>query len=539
MNCWNYTQFLFDQEKYEAVEELARQAYKHALTADENGQPYIIGMIDSLVLLGNINLSVSTYPKTIQIFQEVLTLLEKVDYPERLADTLHGISWVYFSIGEIYLAQTYINRSIQIAETIRDDTRLVIALNTSGAIQAETSNPNHAVTTLQRSLQILTDLRLAGKPNSKDEAIANNNLAMSFISLEQITQAEEYATRSLQVISAMENPPLVPYSNIVDTLGLICKRKGDLARAVELFRQAIAFSKSFYKAGPEIEHYLHLGEVLLDLGDLDPAEHNLLQALRLAELNDLHRFLFLCHEDLSRLHQLRGDFRLALEQYQMFHSLKEKIYNQENIQRLATLTSAHQMESALKDAEILRLKNVLLTQEIEQARVRYDELEHLATSDSLTGLINRRHFLTLGTYNVSYARGSSHPLSIIMLDVDNFKSINDQHGHSAGDYALMQVASALIAVTRKNDLCCRYGGDEFIILLPDLHLEDSLLIANRLIHSINEINLQKNQDILRLTISAGVASLQPDDETLEQLIFRADQALLKAKTAGRNRALPA
>ena len=230
----------------------------------------------------------------------------------------------------------------------------------------------------------------------------------------------------------------------------------------------------------ELESYLHLGQVLLKTGDLPRAEKNLLLAHQIAQQHEASRIKYLCHERLAALYEKRGDYKSALAHFRQYHTMKEKIYNLDNMQQVANLTAVHQLETAMKDAEILRLKNTFLVQEIEVEKRRHAELEHFATTDSLTGLINRRHFLTLATFEFSKARTEQTSLGMIMVDIDHFKTVNDQHGHPIGDQVLVQVAATLNSHIRQQDLCCRYGGEEFLFLLPNSNPEGSLVIANRL-----------------------------------------------------------
>jgi diguanylate cyclase (GGDEF)-like protein len=161
-------------------------------------------------------------------------------------------------------------------------------------------------------------------------------------------------------------------------------------------------------------------------------------------------------------------------------------------------------------------------------------LEHLATTDPLTGLFNRRHFHTLAQFEFFTAREKSLPLTVVMLDLDHFKNVNDLHGHAIGDQVLIQLAATLNSTIRREDLCCRYGGEEFVLLLPQLNLESGLAIANRVREAIEDIEIIIGSHIVRVTVSAGVTTIRESDSNLNELIARADQALLKAKAAGRN-----
>ncbi len=162
------------------------------------------------------------------------------------------------------------------------------------------------------------------------------------------------------------------------------------------------------------------------------------------------------------------------------------------------------------------------------------ELERMATTDVLTGLPNRRRLMTEMETEIARAQRSGRPLSLALLDIDHFKAINDKYGHSAGDAALREVAELLRAVTRRGDLLGRFGGEEFVVLMPETALDQAELGAERLRQAI-EARIMRFPDsgTGRVTISTGVALLA-GDEGCDQLVSRADGALYEAKAGGRN-----
>jgi diguanylate cyclase (GGDEF)-like protein len=163
------------------------------------------------------------------------------------------------------------------------------------------------------------------------------------------------------------------------------------------------------------------------------------------------------------------------------------------------------------------------------------ELERLATTDSLTGLANRRRLFDCLEQEVYRAQRYGTALSLVMFDIDHFKRINDCWGHATGDWVLRRIARETHQLLRKTDQAGRYGGEEFVVLLPETGLSEALLLAQRLSRRISDTAITPEHDApISVTVSAGVAALAPD-ETGEELIHRADQALYRAKKNGRNR----
>ena len=160
--------------------------------------------------------------------------------------------------------------------------------------------------------------------------------------------------------------------------------------------------------------------------------------------------------------------------------------------------------------------------------------ERLASTDVLTGLSNRRAFFEHAAITFHYCRRNNKPVAAMLIDIDQFKRINDTRGHAVGDLALQHVAQKLRAVLRKSDLCCRLGGEEFAVLLPDTLLADARHVAEKLRVAIADqpLPLPGASMPLSVTVSVGVAEGCGE---LEALLERADTAMYAAKHAGRNR----
>ena len=163
----------------------------------------------------------------------------------------------------------------------------------------------------------------------------------------------------------------------------------------------------------------------------------------------------------------------------------------------------------------------------------YAKQEHLARTDSLTGLLNRRGLEEHARREIERSSRHATPLTVLAIDVDHFKRINDQYGHEMGDIALHTVGCALAAAMRGPDIVARPGGEEFIALLPDTDMKGALVIAERLRGIIENLDVATDLDSLKMTASFGIARLESDD-TFESVVRRADRALYAAKLAGRN-----
>ena len=177
-----------------------------------------------------------------------------------------------------------------------------------------------------------------------------------------------------------------------------------------------------------------------------------------------------------------------------------------------------------------------LAQTIRQLEESRQILKAQAETDSLTGLLNRRCFFARSETMLALMRRQQEHFSIIMMDLDHFKAINDTYGHQAGDYVLKTTARVFESVLRESDLLARIGGEEFVVIAPCTNLMAGLVLAERLRKAIEEHEFIVNDNRLHVTLSLGLASSQHDaDVSLETLITEADGRLYSAKSRGRNR----
>jgi two-component system cell cycle response regulator len=172
-----------------------------------------------------------------------------------------------------------------------------------------------------------------------------------------------------------------------------------------------------------------------------------------------------------------------------------------------------------------------------------DKLRHnmqlsleMAITDQLTGLRNRR-YMTHHVETLIKNASAAKPISVLIMDIDHFKAVNDNHGHDVGDEVLREFAACISANVRGIDLACRYGGEEFVVIMPDTDMGFAHAAAERLRQSLEltPIPISRSPNKISITASFGIASSAGGDDNSDKLIYRADQALYRAKREGRNR----
>ena len=171
----------------------------------------------------------------------------------------------------------------------------------------------------------------------------------------------------------------------------------------------------------------------------------------------------------------------------------------------------------------------------DEVKQRTEELERLATTDELTQVYNRRKLYELADYEIERSIRYKQPLSLLVLDIDHFKRINDNHGHDIGDKVLVLFSKTIMNMIRQPDIFGRVGGEEFVLILPSTDLEKAISFAERIRQSIEE---ETFPEIGNITISIGVTECIEDDK-IHPLFKRADNALYDAKNSGRNKVISA
>lgn len=181
--------------------------------------------------------------------------------------------------------------------------------------------------------------------------------------------------------------------------------------------------------------------------------------------------------------------------------------------------------------------NKKLEKATKDLELEHEKLKVLASTDSMTGLFNRGYFNKASKHLLSLAKRNQTKLSVVMLDIDNFKSVNDTYGHNIGDEVIISLAKNIKELHRNSDLSCRFGGEEFVLLLPDTAIDNALLFAEKLRYETEKIEIKLAKDkVLKFTVSIGVSSVQINNENnIEDAIKRADEALYKAKESGKNK----
>ena len=176
-----------------------------------------------------------------------------------------------------------------------------------------------------------------------------------------------------------------------------------------------------------------------------------------------------------------------------------------------------------------------MTQLLKDLQKSKRQLARLASKDPLTGLFNRRYFKVFSKNIISHAKKNKKSIGLLMLDIDDFKMINDTYGHSVGDIVLVSISNMLQGIVDKKDILCRYGGEEFIVLLPNKSIKDTKEMAYAIQEALSSLYIPYNDTQIPVTASIGVSIVDVEcEDRIESAIDRADEALYSVKDSGKN-----
>ena len=508
--------------------DLAQQSLKEIKEQAAAGKPYPKGNALALLTLGELSTRRETCGLALTYLLEAYQILESLPDSEIRADAAHSIGWAHFLMENYAESFEYLQTSLNLYRQTGFGEKEAAVLTSLGTVYSKTGRHTQAMEAFQKVLQVLDD-----KPASRGKGITFNNLSIAQIRIGNYKEALHNAQKGLRIMKDLKLRALE--ASLLETLSQAYFNLGDLSSAEEALQTSLVISREIGIISAEMEAVLTLSKVYQSQGRLEPACDLLNQALQLMDKRQLHIYRYKCHEMLAKIHEGRGNLPAALAHYRQYHSAVQQALAESARFRLENLKTLYQVEKIRKEAEILKLQNLTLEREIEDRRRDHSELEKLAVTDPLTGLFNRRHFFTLGEYELEKSQKSGGLFSMIMLDIDHFKRVNDTYAHAIGDLVLTAIAGLISEHSRKGDLCFRFGGEEFTILLPGIGIEKSVEIAERVRKAIDTTPIEVNAQAIAITASLGVTQAQPQDAGLTAVIARADQALYQAKSAGRNR----
>jgi|GEM_PF-472316 diguanylate cyclase (GGDEF)-like protein len=491
--------------------------------------------IDCLAAIAQTYHRRGNFPRTLEILQEAYPLAVAEGYRLGEAIVLARLGNAYDRLGDYPAALEAHLASLKISEEVGDYVGVMSCLNNVGNVQIQLMDYPTALKTYQCGIEMA---RLQN--NLRFEGLILGNMGLAYTATKEYAKSVQAQKASLIIKDEMGD--VQGTANTLGNLGAALLEQENLAEARAYLERAVQLHHEMGDKHGEVHNLIHLSKLVTKEAIVQNRTGEdaltfitiLEKALSLAGEGNSPELQHGIHKAFAESWRLVGNHERALYHYEQFHSLKEKLFTQAIAQRAHNLKTLHTIEQTRLESEIHRLKTIELSEALQKAEEQKQLAERLAREDGLTGLLTRRYGEGLLGEAFAHAVTTQTPLSLILLDIDHFKQINDTYSHAVGDAVLRTLAALFQNHCRATDIIIRYGGEEFLFAFPQVNGTQAEEVCERLRLGIEQYAWNRLHPDLCVTASIGIC-----DTTLgphyEKMVICADTALYRAKHAGRNR----
>jgi diguanylate cyclase (GGDEF)-like protein len=494
---------------------------------------YLAGRGYALRNLGYYQFVRSSFDPALECLKEGYSIGHQLADQVLTRDCANFIGGVYNSLGDFEIAAEYVREVVEISKELGDIPAQISSLMNLGVLHHQLGQDEAAQRPLHEALERSRQIGDQGR-----EALVLINLGTNRLGLRRHQEAYEILLEALALVQGhgMDESLHLVYINMGEALGYLGHHEEAL-RVLELARQG---REGSHKEGVCYCH-LNIGRIHIAQQHHAQALSELQTGLAMAQHLGLKNLEMQFYQLFAEAHKGLAQFAKALDCFERFHALEHELRSFDNERRIRSLSLHYELDRAKAEAEIERLRNGELKQlldALQAANNKNDrlvkELERQVLQDPLTTLFNRRHLEATLEAEFTLARQGKRPLPVSILDIDNFKRINDTFSHQTGDLVLQTVAELMRINTRTSDIVARYGGEEFVMVFPDTTPEQAAGICERFRMTVEHYDWSRIHPNLSVTLSMGLAH----DTSLshhEHLLHLADERLYKAKNSGKNR----
>ncbi len=502
----------------------------------------------------------------LKMFKKAYSLLLKTDDLSKKAGVLNNIALIYYSKGEYTKALQNMLSAKDIYESIGDEKGKAVTLVSIGNIYNLLEDHKQGKKYFTEALKInekTQDFNL--------QTACLVNLGLISLQNKDSIGAENYIKKALKLTEKTGNK---------DYKAVCLNNMGDVKVQQKKYKEALIYYKSALRIFKDLKLesrysfcYLNLGKTYLKTNKLKKAENALLKGYNLSKKYSQKKYTQDCCEALSTLYDKKQNHQKAFKYFKEYVQIKNQLLSAQKINKIKAINQkaeaekkANEIALLKKDREINRLKmkkqqlqiylmlgflvlvlivlgmllkkyffRIKTTAQLEKA---YKKMESLAKYDPLTNLHNRLSAMERVEIEMVRMGRTWKPFGIMIIDIDNFKAINDTYGHLAGDEVLKAISSALKNSVRKQDIVSRWGGEEFFIMLPDTDLEGTAHLAEKIRFTIEQTKFKFQNHIMQLTVTIGVSTYDTP-APFNLILSKADKALYFGKENGKNKVVVA
>jgi len=492
--------------------------------------------------------------EALSIFQQALDLALNLEDDQLLSDVRISLGASYFDMGDYEQALSNFQASLKLREKSGDKERIAKSMTNIGNVYWMMDDYQRAIDAYKGALASFQSLDF-----ELGVAGISINLGEGELKLGKPELALEKFRVALRLFERLKNPFGAAMAH--EAIGRTYSQQGNYESAVKEQVKALEMRMTLEDKKGQTTSLIALARAFISLHSHSKAESALNRALKLATDNKLLQEEQEIYLAFANLYESRGQSTRALKSFQKHIALRDKLYRGKTEQNVREMQARFQVrgkmeelrfQTKLSGVQLLHAKSernlwivlalitgmlgavslILYRQKIHANQ----ELDKLARRDPLTGLSNRRDITSVIETEIMRARRCGIPFSVLLLDVDHFKEINDRFGHTVGDSLLIWLAHRIRENLRQTDRGARWGGEEFLIFLADTNLTGAAQSAERLQAAMADSPYQSGGQPVNMTVTIGVATFDRErDLSLNDLVLRADHALYRGKEEGRNR----
>ncbi len=508
--------------------DLSKRAYQLATSVEFQQDPYPKGVADALFNMSHFHLEQGDTMLALAQAKEALQIYIELNKSLNQSSTLRLLGMIYLLQNEYNKAMTSLLKALELARHLPDPRLLGEITLTIGQTYLASGEFEPALTELKKAIALFQN-----KDLSVQLSFAYNYLASVYKMLGDYEVFDQYLRRSAELADDLRIIP-VRIDNFRQN-GQSELRKGNLDAAGEYFEQARQLAEHQGYQTEKISCDIWLSEVDHYRGNLDAAVERLLSANARAQSIHYEKGCLRADRKLAQVYAELSDYRKAYDHFQSFYQIEQRIKREKNDLKFMTLETIVRTEALQKEARIIQNKNDQIEKEIserkwveEALRQSEDKYRRVLNLDATTTVNTLRYFYDLAEQEIQRVNRYPHPLSVLIMDIDQFSAVNKRFGFVIGDQVLQWVARRLKDLLRVVDVIGRYGGDAFIMLLPETDLENALIVANRICRHFADADFEVAGEKLSLAFHGGLAEYEKDMQ-VDVFIQRANQALEAAQ----------
>lgn len=508
--------------------DLSKRAYQLATSVEFQQDPYPKGVADALFNMSHFHLEQGDTMLALAQAKEALQIYIELNKSLNQSSTLRLLGMIYLLQNEYNKAMTSLLKALELARHLPDPRLLGEITLTIGQTYLASGEFEPALTELKKAIALFQN-----KDLSVQLSFAYNYLASVYKMLGDYEVFDQYLRRSAELADDLRIIP-VRIDNFRQN-GQSELRKGNLDAAGEYFEQARQLAEHQGYQTEKISCDIWLSEVDHYRGNLDAAVERLLSANTRAQSIHYEKGCLRADRKLAQVYAELSDYRKAYDHFQSFYQIEQRIKREKNDLKFMTLETIVRTEALQKEARIIQNKNDQIEKEIserkwveEALRQSEDKYRRVLNLDATTTVNTLRYFYDLAEQEIQRVNRYPHPLSVLIMDIDQFSAVNKRFGFVIGDQVLQWVARRLKDLLRVVDVIGRYGGDSFIMLLPETDLENAHIVANRICRHFADADFEVAGEKLSLAFHGGLAEYEKDMQ-VDVFIQRANQALEAAQ----------